>query len=214
MGVALFCLFSLRCDFLFRTLIHFLLIYIKIYGANIDIENLERKESITLNQKLDLEQDLKQTLPFYFTSNPIPNRKIRTTFNEDLNSLHRCNTRAFMIINRQDNYLHHQNGYDVTYQQQVNNFPHNQVLERAIRSEYNNRNTSLHNGNFENNTSTQAVSLIDHNDLQDVVNRAIDSEYIAYSPKLDNFPPRKINVENNIMTTQAVNQFYKDLDNH
>ncbi|GET01576.1 hypothetical protein RCL_jg11125.t1 [Rhizophagus clarus] len=27
MGVALFCLFSLRCDFLFRTLVHFLLIY-------------------------------------------------------------------------------------------------------------------------------------------------------------------------------------------
>ncbi|GBB99205.1 hypothetical protein RclHR1_34480002 [Rhizophagus clarus] len=98
--------YFITCNLLSNSLI----INRKIYGANIDIENLERKESITLNQKLDLEQDLKQTLPFYFTSNPIPNRKIRTTFNEDLNSLHRCNTRAFMIINRQDNYLHHQNG--------------------------------------------------------------------------------------------------------
>src|SRR5436190_21067386 len=39
----------------------------KIYGMDIEINNFKQKESLSLNQKLNLEQELKQILHFHLT---------------------------------------------------------------------------------------------------------------------------------------------------
>src|SRR3954453_9800138 len=41
----------------------------KVYGMDLDVNNLKQKESLSLIQKLSLEQDLKQVLPFYLEIN-------------------------------------------------------------------------------------------------------------------------------------------------
>jgi hypothetical protein len=43
----------------------------KIYGMDINFSNLKQNESLSLNQKLNLEQDLKQILHFHLTQNRI-----------------------------------------------------------------------------------------------------------------------------------------------
>ena len=44
----------------------------EIYGMDFDVNDLKRKYVLTLRQKLNLEQNLKQILPFYFPQHPIP----------------------------------------------------------------------------------------------------------------------------------------------
>ena len=56
-----------------KLLSHSLIINIlnkEIYGMDFDINELKRRYSLTLRQKLNLEQNLKQILPLYFSQHP------------------------------------------------------------------------------------------------------------------------------------------------
>ncbi|CAB4374976.1 unnamed protein product [Rhizophagus irregularis] len=138
----------------------------KIYGIDIDINNLERKEFLSLNQKLDLEQDLKQILPSLLTQNHIPNKEIRMN-SQNLNSSYDDNTQITSITDGQNNFG---NGfsqqtrvgyftYNVINPQQVfNNIPQ-QIPERL----HYNGNTTSFCGNIGNNVmTTQVVSIADN----------------------------------------------------
>ena len=59
----------------------------EIYGMDIDI-NLRSKELISLHRKLNLEQNLKQILPFYLLQHQIPESETRSDFNENTNFLY------------------------------------------------------------------------------------------------------------------------------
>ncbi|RGB30929.1 hypothetical protein C1646_764711 [Rhizophagus diaphanus] len=125
----------------------------KIYGIDIDINNLERKELLSLNQRLDLEQDLKRILPFHLTQNHTSNKEIR------MNSSYVHNTQTISITDNQTN-------FDNSFSQQtragcftnnvinsqrivLNNIP--QQIPGGIRR----------NENTNNVPTTQSVSIVD-----------------------------------------------------
>ena len=101
----------------------------EIYGMDFDI-NLKYKESISLHQKLNLEQNLKQhILPFYLSQHQIPESETRLDFDGNPNSLHGhvenhvMSTRAVSMIDTEngwsyDDYIPYQdeNGNGYTYQ--------------------------------------------------------------------------------------------------
>ncbi|CAG8698672.1 uncharacterized protein OCT59_009058 [Rhizophagus irregularis] len=63
-------MFHVTCKLLPNTLILNMLNR-EFYGFDFDVAELRRRNSLTLHQKLNLERNLKQTLPLYFsTSNP------------------------------------------------------------------------------------------------------------------------------------------------
>ncbi|CAG8655515.1 uncharacterized protein OCT59_010672 [Rhizophagus irregularis] len=72
----------------------------KIYGKDIGVNNLERKELLSLNQKLDLERDLKQILPLHLTQNHISNREIRMNSDRNLNSSYGHNAQKISVTNK------------------------------------------------------------------------------------------------------------------
>ncbi|CAB5368903.1 unnamed protein product [Rhizophagus irregularis] len=124
----------------------------KIYGIDIGINNLERKELLSLNQRLDLEQDLKQILPFHLTQNHTSNKEIR------MNSSYGYNTQTISTTDNQTN-------FDNSFPQQtragcftnnvinpqlvLNNIP--QQIPKGIRC----------NENTNNVPTTQAISIAD-----------------------------------------------------
>ncbi|PKB97488.1 hypothetical protein RhiirA5_384636 [Rhizophagus irregularis] len=76
----------------------------KIYGKDIGVNNLEQKELLSLNQKLDLERDLKQILPLHLTQNHISNREIRMNSDRNLNSSYGHNAQKISVTNSQPNF--------------------------------------------------------------------------------------------------------------
>ncbi|CAG8604228.1 uncharacterized protein OCT59_010639 [Rhizophagus irregularis] len=124
----------------------------KIYGIDIGINNLKRKELLSLNQRLDLEQDLKRILPFHLTQNHTSNKEIR------MNSSYVHNTQTISIT---DNHTNFDNSFpqqtragcftnnDINPQLVLNNIP--QQIPEGIRC----------NENTNNVPTTQAVSIAD-----------------------------------------------------
>lgn len=94
-------------------------------GIEIDVSILKR-ESLNLNQRLQLEQELKKiVLPSHFVKFYVPEKEARTDYSGSMNSFHDHNTQATLVINNPtyfDNGLHQQNGVDVNnIQQQLDN---------------------------------------------------------------------------------------------
>ncbi|RIA91361.1 hypothetical protein C1645_875507 [Glomus cerebriforme] len=132
----------------------------KIYEMDLDVR---QKESLSLDQKFNLEQDLKQLLPFQFTRSRIPKSNTRTDSNGNTNSLHgRNNDITKQMVSNTDGQtdLDHQNGvggYNVAHPRQ-HHFP-----EREMKPNYG-RYTTAFNGNTMNNEmSTQAVLMTNIN---------------------------------------------------
>ena len=67
---------STACSVLSRSLIVNILNK-KIYGMDFDVNNLKYGYYLTLRQKLNLEQNLKQILPSYFSQRPISDIETR-----------------------------------------------------------------------------------------------------------------------------------------
>ncbi|POG61159.1 hypothetical protein GLOIN_2v1786931 [Rhizophagus irregularis DAOM 181602=DAOM 197198] len=135
----------------------------KIHGLDIDTNNAERKELLTLNQKLDLEQDLKQILPFHLTQNHIPNRDMT---DRNLNSSYGYNTQTISITDSQtsfDNNFSQQTGVgyytnDVTNSRQQVNF--NNIPQHIPKISGCSGNTNSFGGNIGNNVMTMQANLI------------------------------------------------------
>jgi hypothetical protein len=58
------------------------------YGIDFDVTELKRRYFLTLHQKLNLEQNLKQIFPSYFLQHPTSDSEARLDSNENLNSSH------------------------------------------------------------------------------------------------------------------------------
>ncbi|CAB4374949.1 unnamed protein product [Rhizophagus irregularis] len=76
----------------------------KTYGIDIGINNSERKEVVSLHQKLNLEQDLERILPFHLTQHHTSNRELRMNSNRNLNSPYGYNTQTISIGDNQTNF--------------------------------------------------------------------------------------------------------------
>ncbi|RIA96183.1 hypothetical protein C1645_755665 [Glomus cerebriforme] len=78
-------IFHVACKFL----PHFLIVSIlnkEIYGIDFDVNDLKRKYSLALHQKLNLEENLKQILPSYFSQNLMTDDEIMNSSNENIES--------------------------------------------------------------------------------------------------------------------------------
>ncbi|GBB84514.1 hypothetical protein RclHR1_11090002 [Rhizophagus clarus] len=75
----------------------------EVYGVNFDVTELKRKYLLTLHQKLNLEQNLKQVLPSYFLQHT---NETRLYSHENLNSSHE-NIESGNIANDLDNIWPH-----------------------------------------------------------------------------------------------------------
>ncbi|RGB30924.1 hypothetical protein C1646_671302 [Rhizophagus diaphanus] len=88
----------------------------ELYGIYSESNNLEQKNPLSLNQKLNLEQVLKQFLPLYFMNNPIIERRMKTSSNKNMNSMtdnhNNSGNQGGFYQNRAVNY-----NYNVTRQQ-------------------------------------------------------------------------------------------------
>ncbi|GBB93625.1 hypothetical protein RclHR1_02200006 [Rhizophagus clarus] len=58
----------------------------EIYGMDFDVKDLKRRYTLTLHQKLILEENLKQILPLYFSQPHIPDNEVILDSNEALMS--------------------------------------------------------------------------------------------------------------------------------
>ncbi|GBB85097.1 hypothetical protein RclHR1_11680002 [Rhizophagus clarus] len=115
----------------------------EIYGIDNEINNLDEKKSLTLNQKLNLERDLKQILPFHFMKNHILKRKLRPSPNKNVNPFHGHNIEQVSLTDGQNNF-DNQSGfyqnrdvnytYDMAHQQQQIDF-NNMTSTRASLNE-------------------------------------------------------------------------------
>ncbi|RGB30920.1 hypothetical protein C1646_764700 [Rhizophagus diaphanus] len=128
------------------------------YGLNIDINNSERKEGLSLFQKLNLEKDLVRVLPSYLTQHHTSNREIRMYPDRNLNSPYGHNTQTISIGDSQtnfDNSFPKQNGVEyytnnVTSSQQGNL---NSISQQIPKRPGNNGNANSFCGNIGNNVS-------------------------------------------------------------
>ncbi|CAB4374972.1 unnamed protein product [Rhizophagus irregularis] len=128
------------------------------YGLNIDINNSERKEGLSLLQKLNLEKDLERVLPSYLTQYHTSNREIRMYSDRNLNSPYGHNTQTISIGDRQtnfDNSFPKQVGVgyytnNVTSSQQGN---FNSIPQQILKRPGNNENANSFSGNIRNNVS-------------------------------------------------------------
>ncbi|EXX77342.1 uncharacterized protein OCT59_010651 [Rhizophagus irregularis] len=144
----------------------------KIYGIDIAMNNLEREESLSLNQKLDLEQDLKQVLPFHLTHYQFLNsREIKMNSDRNLNPSYGDNTQTISLTDSQTNF---ENGFPqqtrvINPQQEVfNNIP--QQIPEGLRC---NGNINPFHGNVGNNVMvTQGASIANsqNNDFLQPIN--------------------------------------------
>jgi hypothetical protein len=143
-----------------------------IYGIDSGINNLERKELLSLNQRLDLERDLKQVLPFHLTQNHISEREVRTNSVQNLNPSYGRNIQYghnTQIIDSQTNFDnsypqqtgvgYYTNNVTINPRQQVN---FNNIPQNVPRGPGYNGNTNSFRGDIGNSVmTTQAISITD-----------------------------------------------------
>ncbi|PKK61671.1 hypothetical protein RhiirC2_791464 [Rhizophagus irregularis] len=194
-----------------------------IYGIDIGINDLERKELLSLNQKLNLEQDLKQILHFHLVQNHILDSEIA---DRNLNSSYGHNTQTISITDSQDNFdnnfsqqtgVEYYNNNVTNPRQQVdfNNIPQHIPKELGY-----NGNINSFNGNIGNNVMiTQTITDSQNNDFPfstSVTPQNRISYHVTNSQQIIDFDniPRQItdrdtnlfhgNIINNTLSTQPV----------
>jgi hypothetical protein len=151
--------YYVKCKILSRSLIVNILNK-KIYGIDNGTNNLERKELLSLNQKMDLEQDLKQVLPFHLTQNHISEREVRMNSVQNLNPSYGRNIQYghnSQIIDSQTNFDnsypqqtgvgYYTNNVTTNPRQQVN---FNSIPQNVPRGPGYNENTNLFRGDIGN----------------------------------------------------------------
>jgi hypothetical protein len=186
----------------------------EIYGMDIDMNNFERKKSLSLDQILNLERDLKQILPFYLMQNHIPKSEaMRMDSNINMNQM-----------NDNQNNFGNGNGF---YQNDVVDYTYNvtQLIDfnnispkREMRSGFNRNSDSLYR-NIGNNIMATPI-----NDNQNNVNEVGGYIHNVIHPQqqvdFNNVPPAERemrpvhnnnrntnisheNIKDNLMTTQV-----------
>ncbi|UZO25404.1 uncharacterized protein OCT59_017670 [Rhizophagus irregularis] len=106
----------------------------KIYGMDIGMNNFERKKSLSLDQILNLERDLKQILPFYLMQNHIPKSEMRMDSNINMNQLHERSTEQMIPMNDNQNNFENGNGF---YQNDVVDYTYS-VTQPRQQIDFNN----------------------------------------------------------------------------
>ncbi|GBB85096.1 hypothetical protein RclHR1_11680001 [Rhizophagus clarus] len=160
--------YYIKCKLFSRPLI-ITILNREIYGIDNEVNNLEGKNSLSLNQKLSLEQDLKQILPLYFMKNYILKREIRSNFNKNMNPFHEHYKEQMVLMTDIHNNFGNRNefyhngdvkydNYDVTHQHQQQHFGFNNNMTAK-------RETDSFHGNIENNlmVSPHATLMPDNN---------------------------------------------------
>ncbi|RGB40215.1 hypothetical protein C1646_664020 [Rhizophagus diaphanus] len=110
-------------------------------GIEID-ESILKRELLNINQRLNLEQELKKLiLPSQFMKFYVPEKDTRTDYSESINSFHDHNS-ATLVINDSnlphfDNGSHHQQNCTYNNQQQLdnNNIPNDHHLQQQTPPE-------------------------------------------------------------------------------
>ncbi|CAG8693823.1 hypothetical protein GLOIN_2v1473489 [Rhizophagus irregularis DAOM 181602=DAOM 197198] len=172
----------------------------EIYGIDIDMNNFERKKELSLDQKLILEQDLKQILPFYLTQNHIPKSEMRIDPNINMNPIQRRNTEQ--MISNQNNFDNGNHGF---YQNDVVDYTYNVTQPQQQQIDSNNvssfnRNSSSFHRSIGNNVMTT--------DNQNNVNEGYIHNDIHPQQQVDfnNISPPMRPVYNNYRNTNSSNE--------
>ncbi|RGB25337.1 hypothetical protein C1646_675668 [Rhizophagus diaphanus] len=192
----------------------------KIHGLDIGINNAERNDLLTLNQKLDLEQDLKQILPFHLTQNHIPNREMT---DRNLNHSHGHNTQTISITDSDNNYsqqtgvLNYTN--DVTNSRQQVNF--NNIPQHVPKISGCSGNTNSFGGNIRNNLMTTQASLITDSQNNGFAYSSSTSAapqnsayHITNSPQPNDFNNNITDREMRLNTYRNTNSFHENIMNN
>jgi hypothetical protein len=192
----------------------------EIYGMNIEMNNFERKKSLSLDQKLNLERDLIRILPFYFMQNHLretrmgSNREMRMDSNINLNPLHERNTEQMISIDGNQNNFGNENGF---YQNGVVDYTCNvtQPQQQIDSNNITNFNTNSFHRSIGNNV--MVVSMDDNqnnvNEFGDYVHNVIrPPKHVEFDnmsqtervmrPVYTNTSSSNENIEDNLMTTQ------------
>ncbi|CAG8539047.1 uncharacterized protein OCT59_017034 [Rhizophagus irregularis] len=126
--------------------------------------NLNRKESLFLSQKFNLEQDLKQILPSHLIEHNIPERKDDINFHVNNIPTTRTTVQTNFDNNLSfnDNYFANQRvnavgGYTHVIDSHFNNSIPQQILERDTRPDYNGNINSFHD-NIAMTTQTDSIT--------------------------------------------------------
>ncbi|GBB84873.1 hypothetical protein RclHR1_11450006 [Rhizophagus clarus] len=165
-----------------------------LYGMNNDMINFERKKSLSMDQKLILERDLKQFLPYYFMRNHFP--RIEMDSNINMDPLHRRYTEQMTSINDNQNYQNGAATYNVTQQQKQIDF-NNTLSRREMRPNFRNIGNTVMaapmNGNLNDIRPQQRVDFnnlsLTEREMRPIYNRNTNSSHEC--------------IEDNLMTTQA-----------
>ncbi|CAG8620144.1 uncharacterized protein OCT59_010592 [Rhizophagus irregularis] len=114
----------------------------KMYGNDIGVNNLELKKSFSSEQRLNLEQSLKQVLPYYLMQSRIPKREMRVVSDRNMNPLRDRNAEQVVLMTDNQNHFGNQNqnrfylndaeGY--THPQKLINFSNTSMLPREDRN--------------------------------------------------------------------------------
>ncbi|POG82752.1 hypothetical protein GLOIN_2v1810870 [Rhizophagus irregularis DAOM 181602=DAOM 197198] len=189
----------------------------EIYGMDIDMNNFERKKSLSLDQILNLERDLKQILPFYLMQNHIPKSEaIRMDSNINMNQMN----------DNQNNFGNgngfYQNGivdyiYNVTQPRQLIDF-NNISPKREMRPGFNRNSDSLYR-NIGNNIMATPMNDNQNNVnevggyIQNVIHPQQQVDFNNVSPAEREMRPvhnnnrntniSHENIKDNLMTTQV-----------
>ncbi|CAB4443986.1 unnamed protein product [Rhizophagus irregularis] len=215
---------------------HSLIIRLLNKEVRTDYGNLDRQEILSLNQKLEIENELKQILPSHLMKHSITER---AEYNYDINYAH-SNMQATAQTNY-DHSLSHINKQDINGigdythvtnpQQQIHfNNTSQQFPEREMRLDPNNNISSFHeniamvtptdinNGlHHQNGMGDFQQYQIPENDRQGINGDYTDYTHISYSQQqveTDNFPQYHLienngNIGHNVAMTD-VNQIYDD----
>ncbi|PKC09952.1 hypothetical protein RhiirA5_472472 [Rhizophagus irregularis] len=170
----------------------------EIYGIDIDMNNFERKKSLSLDQKLNLEQDLKQILPFYLTQNHIPQSEMRIDSNINMNPIRGQNTEQMVSMNDVVDYT-----YNVTQPQQ-------QIDSNNVSS-FNRNSSSFHRSIGNNVITTDNQNNVNGGYIHNVIHPQQQVDFNDISPPqmrpvYNNYRNTKSsneNIENNLMTTRV-----------
>ncbi|RGB35645.1 hypothetical protein C1646_784957 [Rhizophagus diaphanus] len=173
----------------------------EIYGMDIDMNNFEQKKELSLDQKLILEQDLKQILPFYLTQNHIPKSEMRIDPNINMNPIRNTG----QMISNQNNFDNGNHGF---YQNDVVDYTYNvtqpqQQIDSNNVSSLNKNSSSCHKS-IGNNVMTT--------DNQDNVNGGYVHNDIHPQQQIDfnNMSPPMRPVYNNYRNTNSTNENIKN----
>ncbi|CAB5308497.1 unnamed protein product [Rhizophagus irregularis] len=189
----------------------------EIYGMDIDMNNFERKKSLSLDQILNLERDLKQILPFYLMQNHIPKSEaMRVDSNINMNQMNDNQT------NFGNGNGFYQNGivdyiYNVTQPRQPIDF-NNISPKREMRPGFNRNSDSLYR-NIGNNIMATPMNDNQNNVnevggyIQNVIHPQQQVDFNNVSPAEREMRPvhnnnrntniSHENIKDNLMTTQV-----------